>query len=553
MKRKIWLLLMLGACLGVSAQDMRKTMFCSPFDFPLSLSANFGELRPNHFHNGIDIKTQGGVGKPIRCIADGYVSRILVMHGGYGQAIFVTHPNGLTSVYGHVVSFAPTVQKYVRSYQYAHETYVCDIRPKSGELSFKQGDVIALSGNEGSSAGPHLHLELRRTDTGDYIDPLPYFKHLLKDTRSPIPSLVAFYPLEGKGVIDGGTTKKLVPLARLSQPVTAWGKIYTGISAYDYMNGTSNIYGVHSVKLYVDSTLVFSSQTDSVSPGENRMVNAFTDYDELMRTRRLIMCSYILPACHLRMLHAVADRGAVTIDQERNYRFTYVLEDGFGNRRTCSFTVRGRKQPIPPAEPTRDKMLYWNRTNIIHEPGMELIVPKECVYDHASLHTEVEGDSTGISLTYHLDIGRTPLQDYCTLAIGLRQKLAIDSSKYYIVQQAGRWSTPIGGKYANGWIKARVRNLGTFRVAIDTVPPRIAPLARNRWRTLRDIRFTIGDSGSGIATYKVFVDGKFVLFRLVGRTLSIVDRDRIRKGVPHTIEVRVTDNCGNEAREEFKY
>ena len=554
MKRNIWLLLVLGGFLSTQAKDTVSTAFRSPFDFQMLLSANFGELRPNHFHNGIDIKTQGAVGKPIHCIADGYVSRILVLHGGYGQALFVTHPNGLTSVYGHVVSFAPSVQKYLRNYQYAHETYVCDLRPKPGELPFKQGDVIALSGNEGSSAGPHLHLELRRTDTGEYIDPLPYFKRYLKDTRPPVPSLVGFYPLDGEGVIDGAASKKLVPVAHLARPVSAWGKLYTGISAYDYMNNTSNIYGVYSVKLYVDSTLVFSSRTDSISPEENRMVNAFTDYDELLRTRRLVMRSYILPANRLRMLHANEHKGAVLINQERDYRFTYLLEDNFGNRRTLSFTVRGRKQPIPAAQAPAEKMLYWNRANVIHEPGMELVVPKGCVYDHAPIHTRVEGgNDTGISFTYHLDVGREPLQDYCTLAIGLRHKVAADSSKYYIVQKAGKWNTPVGGIYDNGWIKTRVRNLGTFSVAVDTIPPRITPIAPHRWRSLRNIRFALSDGESGIASYKVYVDGRFVLFKKVGNTLSIVDKDRIRKGIPHKMEVRVADNCGNEARKMFSF
>ena len=119
-----------GGVIIVQAQDSISAIFCSPFDFPLLLSANFGEVRANHFHNGLDIKTQGVVGKPIHSIADAYVSRILVLHGGYGQALFITHPNGYTSVYGHVVSFAPQIQKYLRQYQYEHETFVCDVRPE---------------------------------------------------------------------------------------------------------------------------------------------------------------------------------------------------------------------------------------------------------------------------------------------------------------------------------------------------------------------------------------------------------------------------------------
>ena len=190
MKRQILLALVWGAVLFAHAQGKMEPDFRSPFDFPLLLSANFGELRPNHFHNGLDIKTGGVTGKPIHSVAEGYVSRVMVLHGGYGQALFVTHPNGFTSVYGHVVSFAPKIQEYVRKYQYEHETFVCDIRIGPDMLPVGKGEIIALSGNEGASAGPHLHLELRRNDNGDYVDPMPYFRKYLKDDRPPVASLI---------------------------------------------------------------------------------------------------------------------------------------------------------------------------------------------------------------------------------------------------------------------------------------------------------------------------------------------------------------------------
>ena len=382
------LALVLGGMLSAQAQHVQESKFCSPFDFPILLSANFGELRPNHFHNGLDIKTQGVTGKPIHCIADGYVSRVAVLHGGYGQAIYVTHPNGLTSVYGHVISFAKNIQACVRQYQYAHETFVCDLKFQPGQFPVKKGDIIALSGNEGASAGPHLHLELRRTETGEYIDPMPYFKHLLKDSKAPVGSLIGIYPIQGKGVVNGTSHKKLLAIGNLKQPVHAWGEIYTGISAKDYMDGTSNFYGVHSVTLYVDSVQVFNSTTDKVLPDENRMINGFTDYEELTRTRRLIMRSYKLPGNRLRLLHTNENRGAVTIDEERDYHFRYVLEDNFGNRRTYQFIVKGKRQDIPEYKPEANEMLYWNRTNVIQKPGMELVVPRYHVYENVPLRTD---------------------------------------------------------------------------------------------------------------------------------------------------------------------
>lgn len=547
------LALVLGGMLSAQAQHVQESKFCSPFDFPILLSANFGELRPNHFHNGLDIKTQGVTGKPIHCIADGYVSRVAVLHGGYGQAIYVTHPNGLTSVYGHVISFAKNIQACVRQYQYAHETFVCDLKFQPGQFPVKKGDIIALSGNEGASAGPHLHLELRRTETGEYIDPMPYFKHLLKDSKAPVGSLIGIYPIQGKGVVNGASHKKLLAIGNLKQPVHAWGEIYTGISAKDYMDGTSNFYGVHSVTLYVDSVQVFNSTTDKVLPDENRMINGFTDYEELTRTRRLIMRSYKLPGNRLRLLHTNENRGVVTIDEERDYHFRYVLEDNFGNRRTYQFIVKGKRQDIPEYKPEANEMLYWNRTNVIQKPGMELVVPRYHVYEDVPLRTDMRGDSSLIAFDYILDAGRTPIHSYCDLSIGLRHMPVADTTKYYIVQKAGKWRSSMGGKYASGWIKTRVRSLGTFSVDVDTIAPQITPIGQGGWRTSRNIRFRIKDMESGIGSYKVYIDGKFVLFGLKKGILVIQDPEKVKKGVPHKLEVTVTDQCGNMARKEYKF
>ena len=547
------LALVLGGMLSAQAQHVQESKFCSPFDFPILLSANFGELRPNHFHNGLDIKTQGVTGKPIHCIADGYVSRVAVLHGGYGQAIYVTHPNGLTSVYGHVISFAKNIQAYVRQYQYAHETFVCDLKFQPGQFPVKKGDIIALSGNEGASAGPHLHLELRRTETGEYIDPMPYFKHLLKDSKAPVGSLIGIYPIQGKGVVNGSSHKKLLAIGNLKQPVHAWGEIYTGISAKDYMDGTSNFYGVHSVTLYVDSVQVFNSTTDKVLPDENRMINGFTDYEELTRTRRLIMRSYKLPGNRLRLLHTNENRGAVTINEERDYHFRYVLEDNFGNRRTYQFIVKGKRQDIPEFKPEANEMLYWNRTNVIQKPGMELVVPRYYVYEDVPLRTDMRGDSSRIAFDYILDAGRTPIHSYCDLSIGLRHMPVADTTKYYIVQKAGKWRSSMGGKYANGWIKTRVRSLGTFSVDVDNIAQQITPIGQGGWRTSRNIRFRIKDMESGIGNYKVYIDGKFVLFGLKKGILVIQDPEKVKKGVSHKLEVTVTDQCGNMTRKEYKF
>ena len=553
MIQKIQLSILMLLCpLLLTAKD--SLSYASPFDFPLLLSANFGELRPNHFHNGLDIKTKGSVGHPIKCIADGYVIRAKVQHGGYGQAIYVAHPNGQTSVYGHIIRFAPEVEKRIRNYQYKNESFVCDLNFTPEEFPVKQGDIIAWSGNEGSSGGPHLHLEIRKTATDEYLNPMPYYKKWLKDTKAPVASHLAVYPVPGEGVVENSSKKKLIPVNAAGRPVTAWGKVYAGISAKDLMDNTSNIYGVYSVTLYVDTIKVFQSLTNAVLPNENRMINSFVDFDERVRTRRWIMRSYKAPGNDLRLLHVGENRGIVNINEERNYRFRYVLEDNFGNCRTYRFTVRGKKQVIPKV--SVDDNCEWLRMSsysFIQRPGLEFMVRKGYVYEDVPLCVKVENDSLGISNRYTLEAGNTPVHGYCSLALAMKRMPVADTAKYYICQTYKNWKSPVAGQVEGRWIRGEVRSFGTFAVKLDTVPPVVTPLNMNSWRSTHNIRFRVKDNESGIDTYKVYVDGKFVLFGLKKGLLIIQDKAKIKHGVSHHLEVVVTDCCGNVTKKQIKF
>lgn len=184
---------------------------------------------------------------------------------------------------------------------------------------------------------------------------------------------------------------------------------------------------------------------------------------------------------------------------------------------------------------------------------MELVVPKGMVYEDTEMQTRVVGDSAHISFDYELDAGPVPFQSFCSLSIGVRHLPVADTTKYYIEQRLGKWKASVGGKYAGGWVKADVRTLGTFSVQVDTVAPHVIPLGQNTWRTNRHIRFRVSDTQTGIASYKVYVDGNFVLFGLKKGVLVIQDPERIKKGVPHRLEVIVSDACGNETRKEYKF
>ena len=538
--------------MALPAQEKSVNPFISPFDFPLLLSGNFGELRANHFHGGVDFKTQGVVGKPIRCIADGYIGRVTVTPGGYGQAVYITHDNGYTSVHGHLHRFMDGVQQVVEAYQYEHETFAVDLQFESERFPLKQGEVFALAGNEGYSFGPHLHMEIRKTDTEEYIDPLQFYTDQLKDTTAPRATHVMLYPQVGKGVVNGSSRKKIISLSGQS-PITAWGQIAAGIKAYDYMDGTSNNYGVRSVTLLVDSVEVFRSTVDGFLPDENRMINAWTDYEEYATRNSWFMRSQILPGNTWRMLQADDEKGVVTINEERPYRFCYVLEDLYGNRRTYRFVVHGKKQEIEPLHKGKH-YLKWNQGNIVQQPGMSLVIPKGMLYEDVDLNCRVIADSLNISYDYQLNDKPVSLHGGCSLVIGVRNYPIADTSKYYVARKYKGRKSSAGGYFEDGFMFANIRELGTYSVAIDTVAPRIVPLNKPQWKT-GNIRFKIRDAETGIKDYKVYIDGKFVLFKFASKnaTLSCMHPDRIKRGLKHRMEVVVTDYCGNVFREEYQF
>ncbi len=228
MKRllQLFIIALLGM-IPLAAQTL-DPRFGAPFDFPLYLSGNFGELRSNHFHGGLDFKTQGVVGKPLLAIADGYISKVTVTPGGYGNALYLTHDNGYTSVHGHLDRFLPEIAELVRKKQYAEQTFAVTLEFGPDEFRFRQGEVVAYAGNTGYSFGPHLHMEIRKTATNEPIDPLPFYKDKITDNIAPRATRIMVYgapqrgkvtlskPLKGATELDGkiivnGQLSKFVP------------------------------------------------------------------------------------------------------------------------------------------------------------------------------------------------------------------------------------------------------------------------------------------------------------------------------------------------------
>ena len=536
--------------------------YTAPLNIPPALSGNFGELRNNHFHSGVDYKTQQIENKTVIAIEDGYVSRVNVSPGGYGLALYIDHPTGHTSVYGHLNSFSPKIADYVRQKQYEQESYRVELYPEAGLLRVKKGEQIALSGNTGSSGGAHLHFEVRDTKTQDPIDPLKFFSRTITDTQKPDIRGIAFYPVDGKGVVNGNANalrlsvrknKSGVPLD-LNQTVNAWGKIGVGVKAYDRMNGQSNIYGVKHVRLFVDEKPVFGSSIDRFSFSKTRMMNSFIDFEDWRKQNSFFMKSFVEPGNTLDFYNTV-NGGYIDINEERDYRMRYELEDYHGNTLTYSFVVKGQRQPIVQAKKC-DNFMSWGLPNSFVDFDFMLNIPVGNLYDSFCYTHRRTSSSVFHSAIYQVNNAPIPLHDNAALWIKLNADTIVDKKRYGIVEVKERGNNSwLGGTYKNGGMETSIRELGrTYAVDIDTMAPKITPVNPDKWVSARKIQLRLMDDKSGVADFRGTIDGKFVLFSHDMKSsvyTYIFDDTRLERNKKSALVFTVWDRVGNSA--EYRY
>ena len=548
MKRIVSAILLLLLCLGAKAQD-GTDIYQPPFDFPMVFSGNYGEIRANHFHGGLDIKTQGVTGKPIKAQADGYISRIRV-NTGSGYVLNVTYDNGYYLIYRHLSKFAGVVDERVKQWQYEHEQWETDIIPEPDEYPVKAGDVIAYSGNTGYSFGPHLHLDAVEVKTDEFVDPLPFFRLTVKDHTPPSAEGLMVFPQRGKGVVDGQTKNKAYPVSP-QQPITAWGEIGVGLKAYDHMETVNNRYGVKLVVLTVDGEETFRSDVSRFAESEHRYINSWTDGQ--------YMKSFIEPGNRLRMLKASnGNRGLLTIDEERPYKLVYTMTDGLGNSSEVSFTIIGKRQELPVEDADGLQVFRWDEVNILQQPGIDLVVPRGRLYDDLPLDYVVSKNARDVAFTYQLSRRTMPLHDYADLSIGLTQVPVDDMTKYYVAgidSKGKRYS--LGGHFEDGYMKAKVREIGTFTVGVDTIPPVVKPLNPQQWARSGVVTLEVKDEHTGISSYKGTIDGQYALFgkynSVNNHIVCYLDPDHVKKGGKHELVFTAVDECGNDVTEKYNF
>ena len=537
------------------AQQLRK-----PMDIPVLLSGNFGELRSNHFHSGIDFKTQGVEGKPIHSVQDGYVSRISVSPWGYGNGLYITHPDGTTTVYGHLQKFSQKITAYLKENQYEQESFNVNLSLAPDELPVKEGELVALSGNTGSSGGPHLHFEVRDTETEEPMDPIEYYKDLIKDTQAPKIQGIMVYSMPGKGVVNGSRRKlELKPVTAkngkqtLTGKIEAWGEIGLAVKGYDYMDNTSNIYGIKDITLTADSQVIFHSNLDRFAFDETRYLNSFTDFEEWKEHRSFYIKSFVDPGNRLRFIESL-NRGILTIDEPRTYHLTYKLADAFGNTTQLSIRIEGKEQTIPEIDTENAELFHWWSDNRFGAKGIRLTIPKGNLYDDLYFRYSVKEDSAALGATHILHNKPVAFHKSAKLSLRLQTDTLDNKQQYGIVRlQNGRRSWT-GGVYRNGWIDADIKEMGSYTLGQDLVPPTITPLNPATWVSQQAITLRLSDNLSGVQTYRGEIDGQYVLFEMNSKSVITYhfDKERLARG-KHTLKLVVTDACGNQSTYTYPF
>ncbi|KAA3652090.1 MAG: M23 family peptidase [Bacteroidetes bacterium] len=552
------------------AQSYPQDYFRSPLDIPLFLSGNFGELRSNHFHAGIDIKTAGVEGQKIYAVADGYVSRIKVSPYGYGNALYITHPNGYTSVYGHLKKYNDKLTAYIKDNQYKQESFEVQLFPSLFAFPVKKGDLIAYSGNSGSSGGPHLHFEIRDTKTEHPIDPL-LFGFDLKDNINPDIYAITIFPLNKEARINGANQAKRYKATgqngkyRLLQqtPILVSGEIGFGIESVDRMNGAGNSYGLHQIELRLDSQLIFQQKINEFSFDEGRYINALIDYKTYIAQRRRVQRSFVLPGNQLRFYTVLKNKGKVTINKPGEHKLTYQVSDIKNNRSTIDFNVVYMPESESLSSSTIHskavKFFKYNERNTFVEDNFLVDLPAHVLYEDIYFEYREEAPLSGaLSPTYWIHNHYTPLHKHITVSIKLpplEEQLKKKAVVFSTVDGKSKYAE--GGEWNGLNISVKTRSFAGYGVALDTIQPQIRPInifnnadMSSKW----SIQVKINDNFSGIGSYNGYIDGKWVLMEYDAKNnlLTHYFDERTSKGV-HEFKLVVNDKVENQSIYQVKF
>lgn len=556
---RIFLFYLLCCSTLFAQNNFPKDYFSPPLDIPMQLSGNFGELRPNHFHAGFDYKTQQREGLKVYASAEGYVSRIKISTFGNGKTIYITHPNGYTSVYAHLQKAVGPIQDFITATHYKEQAFEIEMYLKPGEIPIKKGDWIAISGNTGASEGPHLHFEIRDSKTEFIINPMLFgFDSGCRDTKKPTISGLYVYPLFSSTVNKSNRPIVLnYSLQKdgtyLSDKVLANGPIGFGITADDYDDVSFNKNGVYSVNSFLNGQLKFGYQFDTHSFDDMRYVNALIDYSKYKKTGQRVQKLFMKNKYGLAFITTDATKGQVIPTPNLDNIYRIEVADFFGNKTQITVPIQfDTTSAIIPQESRVSSYFIKSTVDAVFEKeNASVFFPAGTFYDDFELNFDVKN---GI-LFLHDD--SVPAHSNFTISLTdstLSKELL---EKTFIARIDGDQINYNTTYRKDSVFSTKGKTLGKYKLVTDTIAPKvtIAKPMEGKWVNQDAIQIQISDSGSGIKTYNGFLNDRWVLFEYDNKTKTITHyfADDFLLNGANELKVIVTDAMGNSTTFETHF
>jgi len=553
LKNLIIPLFLLFTFLSFSQEKYPKNYFRNPLDIPIFLSGSFGELRSNHFHAGIDIKTQGKEGLNVFAVADGYVSRIKVQQYGYGKAIYITHPNGFTSVYGHLSKFNDEIEEYVRGIQYKKENYETgNLYFKEDKFPVKKGEIIAFSGDTGGSGGPHLHFEIRNTKTENVINPL-LFGIEVKDTRMPTIQSLKVYALSADARINQQKKSFQIPLKDLgngkynADRILASGTIGFGVNVFDRFNGVPNKNGIFSLEMTVNGKRFYYHDVETFSFAESKFLNLHIDYEHYKKYKKRYQKTYKETENKLSTYQKLVNNGKINIQKGMNYTVKIIAKDFEGNSSTIKIPISGKASNVifTSQKDTTAYKINAKKFNKFTKDGVTIAFPKKTFYQDLYLDFNVDNNIAEVHKP------TIPLDKNFTLTFNVSKYTEEEKQKLYIANlEYPKYPKYYYTRKKDSTFYTTTKTLGKYTLKSDNQKPKSNLLyfkSNQSIQNSKTLKVRISDVGSGIKSWRATIDGEWVLMQYNHKKgiLTYNFSDKKLVGNKHIFKLVLLDNVGN--------
>lgn len=536
--------------------DYPKDYFIAPVYHSIQLSGTFGELRPNHFHSGIDIR--GKTGDPILAAAEGYISRIKIQSGGYGNAVYIAHPNGYTTVYAHLHKLSPELATYVKNSQYALKSFTLDLNVDPSKFQVKKGQQIGELGTSGRSFGPHLHFEIRSASNQKPLNPL-LFGLPFKDKEAPLFHEVKIYYLNKEMET---VHSEIIPAGKVGQSYELnvdtvdcqYDRIGVAVKVFDHMNGGANKNGIHSLTMKVDSQVIHTTEWDRFSFGESRYINAHLDYAEQVSNRAYFNKCFKIPGNKLSLYKNIENDGVILLPKGASKNVELIAKDSYQNTSKLQFVIANNGNTKDFNLPNYQYKFLREQTNFINNESVQMKFMEGCFYENAYISyaqtTETSDDI--YSPIHHVHKNSIPVHKYFSIKLKGSVPDSLKKKAFIAYCSSSGGITSYGGTWQGDWLTSRSQSLGDYCIMVDNTPPVISPvryqLDMTNWEKMTfkiQDDFPTGKGQSGLK-YRGRIDGQWRLFEFDAKNDLLIHRFDERTGSgSHQLEISVTDNRKN--------